>query len=36
MEQLVILGAGLIGGSVAAAVRAKGLARRIVVIDPDP
>jgi prephenate dehydrogenase len=36
MQQLVILGAGLIGGSVAAAARAKGLAERIVVIDPDP
>ena len=36
MQQLVILGAGLIGGSVAAAARAKGLAERIIVIDPDP
>ncbi|MGA0187558.1 MAG: prephenate dehydrogenase [Burkholderiaceae bacterium] len=36
MQQLVILGAGLIGGSVAAAARAKGLPERIIVIDPDP
>ena len=33
---LVVVGVGLIGGSLAAAVRAKGLAQRITGIEPNP
>ncbi|GAB6068045.1 hypothetical protein JCM13664_13640 [Methylothermus subterraneus] len=36
LERLCIIGVGLIGGSVALAARAFGLARRIVGVDQDP
>lgn len=35
VEQLTIFGPGLIGGSIALGARARGLARRVVVIDRD-
>ena len=36
VRNLVVVGVGLIGGSLAAAVRAKGLAERIIGIETNP